>query len=100
MPYFLVAGMRKIEMKPVNDSFGSGYCHCPPDNERLSWDRLPMSVAFMAFAATVIADRVHANPGKDWLLVVLMAFGLFGSACNSSNPVGAEGLSMEAGHVR
>ena len=74
MPYLLVAGMRKIQMKPVNDSFGSGYCHCPPDNERLSWDRLPMSVAFMAFAAIVIADRVRASAGKDWLLVVLMAF--------------------------
>jgi hypothetical protein len=28
-------------------AFGSGYYHLAPDNERLVWDRLPMTVAFM-----------------------------------------------------
>jgi len=32
-------------------SLGSGYYHWAPSNERLLWDRLPMSVAFMAFSS-------------------------------------------------
>ena len=57
-------------------SLGSGYYHWDPDNERLLWDRLPMSIAFMAFVSAVIADRVHANAGNGWLLLVLAGLGL------------------------
>jgi hypothetical protein len=57
-------------------SLGSGYYHWDPTNERLLWDRLPMSIAFMAFASAVIADRVHANSGNGWLLLVLIVLGL------------------------
>ena len=57
-------------------SLGSGYYHWEPSNERLLWDRLPMSIAFMAFTSAVIADRVHANSGNGWLLAVLVILGL------------------------
>lgn len=57
-------------------SLGSGYYHWEPSNERLLWDRLPMSIAFMAFTSAVIADRVHANSGNGWLLVVLVILGV------------------------
>ena len=57
-------------------SLGSGYYHWQPSNERLLWDRLPMSIAFMAFTSAVIADRVHANSGNGWLLLVLIILGL------------------------
>ena len=57
-------------------SLGSAWYHWAPSNESLLWDRLPMSVAFMAFAAAITADRIHARAGNTWLLVVLIILGL------------------------
>ena len=57
-------------------SLGSAYYHWAPSNERLLWDRLPMSVAFMALCAAVAADRIHARAGNGWLLALLVALGL------------------------
>ena len=42
---------------------GSGYYHLAPDNARLFWDRLPMSLGIAAFLAIVIAERWHARAG-------------------------------------
>src|SRR5262245_28978850 len=36
--------------------FGSAYYHLEPANERLVWDRLPMSIAFMGLFAAVIVE--------------------------------------------
>jgi hypothetical protein len=44
-------------------AIGSGYYHLAPDNLRLFWDRLPMSLAFAAFLAIVITERWHARAG-------------------------------------
>lgn len=57
-------------------SVGSAFYHWAPSNERLLWDRLPISVAFMAFCSAVVADRIDAKAGNTWLLPVLVAFGL------------------------
>lgn len=57
-------------------SLGSAYYHWAPSNDRLLWDRLPMSVAFMAFSSAIIADRIHAKAGNTWLLPILVALGL------------------------
>lgn len=57
-------------------SVGSAYYHLEPSNERLLWDRLPMSVAFMAFCSAVIADRIHNRLGNTWLLALLVVLGL------------------------
>lgn len=56
-------------------SLGSGYYHLAPSNERLLWDRLPMSIAFMAFCSLIIADRIDSRSGNGWLLAVLGAVG-------------------------
>ncbi len=45
-------------------AFGSSYYHLSPDNERLVWDRLPMSIAFMALVAAVLRERLDLR----WLL--------------------------------
>ena len=86
-----VAGVRRhaIFVKPIDAgpyliffagvalvSLGSAWYHWAPSNERLLWDRLPMSIAFMAFAAAIIADRIHARAGNTWLLPVLIILGL------------------------
>ncbi len=55
-------------------AFGSAYYHLAPDNSRLVWDRLPMTVVFIPFVAALIAERVSVNLGL-WLLPVLTAVG-------------------------
>jgi hypothetical protein len=44
-------------------AFGSIYYHLAPDNERLVWDRMPMTVAFMGFFSTMIAERISVRAG-------------------------------------
>jgi hypothetical protein len=58
--------------------FGSGYYHLAPDNERLLWDRLAMMLAFMAWFATIVAERVSPQAGLR-LLPLFVVVGL-GSA--------------------
>jgi hypothetical protein len=48
-------------------AFGSAYYHLAPDDARLVWDRLPMSVAFMALVAAVLAERVDVKLGVKLL---------------------------------
>jgi hypothetical protein len=57
-------------------SLGSVYYHLAPSNERLFWDRLPMSMGFMAITSAVVADRVDARAGNGWLLLLLLAAGV------------------------
>ncbi len=54
---------------------GSAYYHLAPDNERLVWDRLPMTVVFMPLVAALIAERVNVKLGL-LLLPVLTAVGI------------------------
>lgn len=39
-------------------AFGSMYYHWSPDNLSLTWDRLPMTIAFMSFISILLAERV------------------------------------------
>jgi hypothetical protein len=55
---------------------GSGYYHWEPSNASLLWDRLPMSIAFMAISAAVVADRINTRAGNGWVLAVLLVLGL------------------------
>ena len=52
--------------------FGSAYYHLAPSNERLVWDRLPMSIAFMSLLAAIIGERIDAKAGVISLLPLLM----------------------------
>jgi len=54
----------------------SAYYHWAPSNDRLLWDRLPMSIAFMAFFSAIIADRIDSKAGNTWLLAVLIGRGI------------------------
>ena len=53
-------------------AFGSGWYHLAPSIPALVWDRLPMTVAFMALLSAVIADRISWLAGRAllWPLVV------------------------------
>jgi len=53
---------------------GSSYYHLAPDNARLVWDRLPMTLAFMGFLTAVIAERVGVSLARR-LFLPLLALG-------------------------
>eukprot|EP00850_Spirogloea_muscicola_P011965 SM000076S21786 [mRNA] locus=s76:188094:190486:+ [translate_table: standard] len=55
-------------------AFGSTYYHLHPNDTRLVWDRLPMTVAFMSVMAICIIERVHEHHGNMSLLS-LVGFG-------------------------
>jgi len=45
-------------------AFGSGYYHLNPNNETLLWDRLPMTIAFMALFSFVLSEFFSLKVGK------------------------------------
>lgn len=55
-------------------AFGSAYYHLAPDNRRLVWDRLPMTITFMSLVAAIIAERINVRLGI-WLLPMLLLVG-------------------------
>jgi predicted membrane channel-forming protein YqfA (hemolysin III family) len=48
-------------------AFGSAYYHLAPDNARLVWDRLPMTIAFMALLSAVTAERLGVRIARPLL---------------------------------
>ena len=54
---------------------GSAWYHLAPDNERLVWDRLPMTIAFMSLISAQFAERFDGRLGL-LLLVPLLAVGM------------------------
>ena len=56
-------------------SVGSGYYHWAPDNDTLVWDRLPMTIGFMALSVALLGEFVSARLGKALLVpAVLLGF--------------------------
>jgi len=56
--------------------FGSSYYHWTPNDRTLFWDRLPMTLFFMAILAGAIEERMSARAGSV-LLWPLLAIGVF-----------------------
>ena len=59
----------------VLTAFGSAYYHLAPSNATLLWDRLPMTIAFMAMVAAIVAERISVRLGL-WLLPILLLVGI------------------------
>lgn len=55
---------------------GSSYYHLAPDNARLVWDRLPMTIGFMGLLTAVVAERVSLRLARV-LFVPLLVLGAF-----------------------
>lgn len=53
-------------------SFGSAYYHWSPDNDTLVWDRLPMTLMFMALFSLVVYDFCGEKVGERtfWLSIL------------------------------
>lgn len=52
---------------------GSAYYHLDPNNHTLIWDRLPMTISFMAFFALIIGCHVNYRLARILLVPLLMA---------------------------
>lgn len=50
----------------------SAYFHWTPANDTLIWDRLPMTLTFMAFFSIIIAERIHLKTGLALLPILLV----------------------------
>jgi hypothetical protein len=55
-------------------TLGSSYYHLAPDNARLVWDRLPMTLGFMGLLTSVLTERVSLPVGRR-LFAPLLAVG-------------------------
>ena len=95
VPFFIVAlyGLRNVRSSIAFTEFwervaygallagtaatglGSSYYHLRPDDTRLFWDRLPMTVVFTSLLAATIGERVSMKAGK-WLLLPLILLGI------------------------
>jgi len=54
---------------------GSTYYHFSPSTKSLIWDRLPLTIVFMALFSAIIEDRVSSRAGKAllWPLILVGA---------------------------
>ena len=68
-PYFL------LFFGVAATAFGSSYYHLAPDNARLVWDRIPMTLGFTGFLCAMVAERVSLRASL-LLLAPLMSFGV------------------------
>jgi len=56
-------------------SGGSAYYHLKPNDNTLVWDRLPMTISFMALLSIIISEFI--NPKTGWLMLMpLVLLGL------------------------
>lgn len=51
---------------------GSAYYHLRPDNLTLVWDRLPMTISFMALLSIIIGEYVSVRIGKALFIPLLL----------------------------
>jgi len=56
-------------------SIGSSYYHLAPDNGRLVWDRMPITLGFTAILCATLSERVSLRLGRR-LLIPLLILGL------------------------
>ncbi len=56
-------------------AFGSAYYHLAPNDARLVWDRLPMTLVFMALLAGLIAQS-RDRRWEPWILAILIGCGM------------------------
>ncbi|CAN8235586.1 unnamed protein product [Cochlearia groenlandica] len=54
-------------------AFGSSYYHLHPDDARLVWDRLPMTIAFTSIMAIFVIERIDEHKGTYSIVPLLLA---------------------------
>jgi hypothetical protein len=51
---------------------GSGYYHYSPTNETLVWDRIPITVSFMAIFCAIVGESISLNLSRKLILPLLV----------------------------
>jgi hypothetical protein len=71
-------------------AFGSSYYHLNPNNETLVWDRLPMTIGFMALIAIITAEYISIKLSKLmlWPLILIGLLSVFYWQYTESQGVG------------
>ncbi|XP_058209996.1 uncharacterized protein LOC131322621 [Rhododendron vialii] len=54
-------------------AIGSSYYHLKPNDARLVWDRLPMTIAFTSIMAIFIIERINEQKGTVSIIPLLLA---------------------------
>ncbi|KAG5548671.1 hypothetical protein RHGRI_014126 [Rhododendron griersonianum] len=54
-------------------AIGSSYYHLKPNDARLVWDRLPMTIAFTSIMAIFIIERINEQKGTVSIILLLLA---------------------------
>ncbi|KAJ6798143.1 Uncharacterized protein M6B38_213655 [Iris pallida] len=54
-------------------AFGSSYYHLKPNDARLVWDRLPMTIAFTSIMAIFIIERIDEKTGTTSIIPLVVA---------------------------
>lgn len=54
-------------------AFGSAFYHWSPNDKRLVWDRLPMTIVFMPLLAAALIERLSVK--GNWLLIAALSSG-------------------------
>lgn len=55
----------------IGIGLGSAYYHWAPDNDRLVWDRLPMTILFMSFVAVILSERLSPKPAIGFFIFLV-----------------------------
>ncbi|WP_034061702.1 ceramidase domain-containing protein [Lacinutrix jangbogonensis] len=91
LPFFIVGFLGIYNIKLITEkklqyvmffssilfvSIGSTYYHLNPNNYTLIFDRLPMTLLFMALSSIIISEFINDKIGKKFLLPMLL-LGLF-----------------------
>ena len=69
----LRTGYLVIFLGIILTGLGSSYYHLNPSNQTLVWDRLPMTVAFMAFFSVIIGENINLTVGRRLLWPLVFA---------------------------
>ena len=70
----LVGALATLFLGLFLTGLGSGYYHLAPDNQRLLWDRLPMTIAMGGIMSLLLVNRLPKP--SPWILPVLTAVGM------------------------
>jgi predicted membrane channel-forming protein YqfA (hemolysin III family) len=56
----------------VLTALGSTWYHLAPDDTRLVWDRLPMTLGFMGLLTATLAERISLDTCRRWFVPLLI----------------------------
>lgn len=69
----VASGIRRFFVGVMLVDVGSAGYHYAPSTAALVWDRLPMTIAFMALFAVVIADGIATGHARIFLWLFILA---------------------------